>query len=178
MSKTTSRQGAEVPRSVLGRPGPCNNNELRKATRHLGQLFDDVIAPSGLRAAQQGLLFYAKAMARPTMKELARALVMDLSALGHTLKPLVRDGFLRLERDERDARAKRVVLTDKGERMLAETLHLWQIAQARVETALGPDKALALREMLAIVASEEFGTAFREGRRISSACLVGGGEPS
>ena len=153
--------------SVLACPSACNNNELRKATRHLGQLFDDVIGVSGLRAAQHGMLVYVEAMDGPTMKELARKLVMDLSALGHTLKPLSRDGYLRLDRCERDARAKRVRLTPEGKAKLAETSALWRTAQARVESALGPERALALREMLAVVASDAFAEAFRAERPIA-----------
>jgi DNA-binding MarR family transcriptional regulator len=143
---------------------PCNNNVLRKATRALGQLFDDVIGPSGLRAAQHGLLHHIDEMQGPTIKELAQLLVMDLSALGHTLKPLARDGFIELVPDSRDRRAKRVHLTPAGKIKLAETGTLWCIAQARVETALGPEKALQMREMLALVASEDFGVAFRGAR--------------
>jgi DNA-binding MarR family transcriptional regulator len=145
-------------------PSRCNNNELRKATRHLGQLFDDVIAPSGLRAAQHGLLVYIDAMDGPTMSALAQALVMDLSALGHTLKPLTRDGLVLLARDEADRRAKRVRLTPKGRAKLDETMALWREAQARVEAALGADRAQLLREMLALVGSAAFGAAFREAR--------------
>ena len=149
-----------APTLFLG-AGPCNNAELRKATRHLGLLFDEVMRPSGLRAAQHGILYYVKAMDRPTMKALARELVMDLSALGHTLKPLARDGFIRLDPDDRDARAKRVSLTSDGEAKLEETSALWRSAQARVETALGVDKAQELRTMLAEVSSNAFGAAFR-----------------
>jgi DNA-binding MarR family transcriptional regulator len=155
---------ATIQQSDARGPTPCNNNELRKATRHLGQLFDDVIGASGLRAAQHGLLYYISAMDRPTMKALAQALVMDLSALGHTLKPLTRDGFVRLETDERDARAKRVSLTSEGEAKLAETIQLWREAQGRFEAALGSDQARALREALSEISSDAFGTAFREGR--------------
>ena len=78
---------------------PCNNSELRKATRHLGRLFDDVVGGSVMRASQLGLLFQIEAMGGPTMKALAGIIVMDLSALGHTLKPLVRDGYVALVAD-------------------------------------------------------------------------------
>ena len=159
-SKRHSSDEALGPRLFAG-PGPCNNAELRKATRHLGQLFDEVMRPSGLRAAQHGILYHVKAMDRPTMKALARELVMDLSALGHTLKPLARDGFLRLDPDDRDARAKRVSLTPAGEAKLEETTALWRSAQDRVETTLGAEKAKAMRTMLAEVASNAFGAAFR-----------------
>ena len=160
MGTARDRDNDPAPRRIAG-PGPCNNSELRKATRHLGLLFDEVMRPSGLRAAQHGLLYHVKAMDRPTMKALARELVMDLSALGHTLKPLVRDGYLRLDPDDRDARAKRVSLTPSGEAKLEETIVLWRAAQSRVEATLGADKAQALRFMLAEVSSNDFGTAFR-----------------
>jgi DNA-binding MarR family transcriptional regulator len=160
-----SAPDSNEPRLFPG-PGPCNNSELRKATRNLGLLFDEVLRPSGLRAAQHGILYHVKAMDRPTMKALARELVMDLSALGHTLKPLVRDGFLRLDPDDRDARAKRVSLTPDGEAKLAETTALWRSAQGRVETALGAEKARAMRAMLAEVSSNAFGAAFRGNRHL------------
>ena len=139
----------------------CNNSCLRKATRHIGQLFDDIIKPSGLKATQFGLLAHIKAMGAPTMKMLAEVLVMDLSALGHTLKPLVRDGFVELTPDEEDRRSKRVRLTELGEAKTGETADLWQIAQRRFDEALGAEKAEQLREVLDFVASDEFNQAFR-----------------
>ncbi len=139
----------------------CNNSCLRKATRHIGQLFDDVIKPSGLKATQFGLLAHIKAMSAPTMKMLADALVMDLSALGHTLKPLVRDGYVELTPDEADRRSKRVRLTPLGEAKTSETAGLWQVAQRRFDEALGAEKAAHLREVLDFVASDEFNQAFR-----------------
>jgi DNA-binding MarR family transcriptional regulator len=148
-----------------GERGPlknqCNNAVLRKATRHLGQLFDDVIEPSGLRAAQHGILNHVRMLEGPTMKALAKALVMDLSALGHTLKPLTRDGYVVLVPDEEDRRAKRVFLTTRGEAKLDETKKLWRVAQSRVETVLGARTAAQLRDLLAVVASDAFGDAFR-----------------
>ena len=156
----------QCPQVTVGRPGACNYTDLRKATRHLGQLCDDIMEPSGLRAAQHGILAYVEALEKPTMKRLAGMLVMDLSALGHTLKPLVRDGFVDLVPDPDDGRAKRVVLTPRGRAKLAETRRLWATAQSRIETALGAEKAQQLREMLTTVSSKEFGEAFRVGKAL------------
>lgn len=172
MEQTVTAQAIPVE-PAKGRPALaisnfCNNGALRRATRHLSQLFDDVLAPSGLRAAQHGLLYYIYELHGPTMKELAEALVMDLSALGHTLKPLARDGFVELVADERDRRAKRVFLTHQGQTKLAQTVELWRVAQQRVETVLGVDEARRMREMLATVASKDFGDAFRAGRPLAS----------
>jgi DNA-binding MarR family transcriptional regulator len=141
-------------------PTFCSNSVMRKATRRLGQLFDDVLEPSGLKATQHGLLAHIHALNAPTIKELAEDLVMDLSALGHTLKPLERDGLVVLVRDERDRRAKRVTLTPAGASKFEETTKLWRLAQVRFETAFGQRKAEKLRKALSLLASEDFNEAF------------------
>ena len=141
-------------------PSMCNNSVLRQAARRLGQLYDDIISPSGLRATQFGLLAYVVALDQPTMARLAEALVMDLSALGHTLKPLMRDGLVETFPDERDKRAKRVKLTASGERKVKAATALWAKAQGRFETAFGKKKAAELRKVLSFVASEDFAQAF------------------
>ena len=153
-------------KSPSASPPVCSNSVLRKATRRLGQLFDDIIQPSGLKATQHGLLAHIKALNAPTIKELAADLVMDLSALGHTLKPLERDGFVALVRDERDRRAKRVTLTRVGEAKLDETTKLWRTAQERFETAFGQRKAEKLRKALSLLASEDFSVAFATATKV------------
>ncbi len=140
---------------------PCNNIELRKATRHLGQLFDDIVGSSGLRAAQQGLLFFIGSQDGPTMKGMAKAIVMDLSALGQTLKPLIRDGYVKLVPCEKDGRAKRVYLTAAGRDKAREGVDLWRTAQGRFEAVLGADRSRDLREILAFISSDGFADAFR-----------------
>ena len=74
----------------------CNNSALRKATRRVSQLYDAVLAPSGLRSTQMAILTHIDRAGTPAMGELAAALVLDRSALGHNLKPLERDGLVEL----------------------------------------------------------------------------------
>jgi len=138
----------------------CNNAAIRRAARRLGQLYDDVLAPSGLRGSQFGLLAQIARADEPTMGALADLMVMDLSALGHTLKPLVRDGLVELVPNPRDRRSKRVRLTGQGAAKLAEATRLWREAQRRFEAALGPAEAAAMREALGRVASPDFAAAF------------------
>jgi DNA-binding MarR family transcriptional regulator len=148
-------------------PAACSNGVLRKATRRLGQLFDDVLEPSGLRATQFGLLSQIKQLRAPTIKQLADDLVMDLSALGHTLKPLARDGYIVLTSDVHDRRAKRVTLTLAGETKVAETEMLWRIAQTRFEAAFGLRKTEKLRKALNLLASDEFTEAFHTATKLN-----------
>ena len=151
---------------IANGPVDCSNTGLRKATRRLGQLFDDVLEPSALKATQHSLLAHIAALEAPTMKMLAGSLVMDLSALGHTLKPLERDGFVTLARDKRDKRSKRVTLTTAGKVKLEEATELWRLAQGRFEAAFGPRKAQKLRKALNLLASEDFDEAFATATRL------------
>lgn len=138
----------------------CNNAALRKAARRLGTLYDAVLEPSGLKATQCILLTQIRALETPTMAELAKSLLMDLSAMRHSLGPLIRDGLVRLRPDTKDRRVKRVVLTRAGVKKFEEAIELWRKAQDRFEQAFGPGRAAKLRSELSFVTSAEFKDAF------------------
>jgi DNA-binding MarR family transcriptional regulator len=135
---------------------PCNNATLRRAARKLGRFYDDVISPSGLKGTQYGLLYQIHVSNEPAMGTIADAMVMDLSALGHTLKPLIRDGFVETFADEDDRRVKRVRLTRQGAAKLDEATKLWSIAQQRFEAMVGKQRAADLRAMLDEVAALDY----------------------
>lgn len=141
---------------ALGDNGRCNNTALRKATRRVSQLYDSVLAPTGLRSTQRSILLNIARFGSPTMGQLAASLVLDRSALGHNLRPLEREGFIVLDIDPDDGRNRLAKLTKKGESKLRETAVLWQAAQERFENKFGIARAKALREALAIIAAEEF----------------------
>ena len=139
----------------------CNNSMLRRASRMLGQLYDDELAPSGLRATQHGLLAQIYIMGAPTLRDLAAEIVMDLSALGHTLKPLIRDGYVALVPDKEDRRVKHATLTNAGQKKLQQTMRLWAKAQERFEKVFGDKKAASLRAILGELSSETFRKAYK-----------------
>lgn len=141
----------------------CANSGVRRAARQLGQLFDDMIEDSGLRATQFSLLAQIRVGGRPALGTLAALMVMDLSALGHTLKPLLRDGLVSVSPDDADRRVRRVALTAAGEARLAAAEAQWRRAQQRFEMLLGAEDAATLQRILGRVASAEFGAAFRAG---------------
>src|SRR5882672_9219484 len=148
-------------RIALPDRSPCNATAMRKASRRLSQLYDEALEPCGLRATQFAILaeVVRRGAESPTMAELARALVMDRSALGHNLRPLERDGFLSFEKGGQDARVRRVVLTPLGKRKYREGVRLWQKAQARFHEVFGESAARRLRAaLLAIAYDERLGT--------------------
>jgi len=141
-------------------PSVCNYAALRRATRGIGQLYDQALAPCGLNAAQYSLLNAIARLKSASQSQLAADLVMDLSALGHTLKPLIRDGFVATLPDETDPRKRRIALTPVGTAKLKEAAKLQSPVQGRFETVLGREKAGALRLLLDHLASGSFSEKF------------------
>jgi DNA-binding MarR family transcriptional regulator len=135
----------------------CNNTALKKASRKLSQLYNEMLAPSGLKSTQLSILFEINRWKEtpPTMKDLAVALVMDRSTLGQNLRPLERDGFVALEEHESDGRSKYVVLTRVGKKKVTETAVLWKKAQDRFEKSFGAIEAEALRTVLVAIANSD-----------------------
>ena len=141
---------------------PCTNTALRRAARRLGHLYDEAFAPLNLKATQVGLLAEiakfrsSDGQEGPTLQELGELLAIQISAVTHALKPLVRDGLVEVRQDALDGRTKRGVLTALGKARFQEALVLWDQANSRVEVVLGPESAAALRKLADQIGSEEF----------------------
>ncbi len=135
----------------------CCATAMRKASRRLSQLYDDAIEKTGLKTTQFAILSELERRAKepPTMAELAQALVMDRSALGHNLRPLERDGLIALEESEEDRRRRHVVATSHGKAKYREARKLWHKAQDRFDAVFGKAKAAALRSVLLEIAYDE-----------------------
>jgi DNA-binding MarR family transcriptional regulator len=135
------------------RAGECFVGAARKASRRLTQFYDDALEPCGLRSTQYTILAELGRFAGPpTLAELASALVSDRSAVGHNLRPLIRDGFVALEPGAKDRRERRVVLTPQGLSKHREARALWQAAQDEFLEVYGKDRSEGLRAALLDVA--------------------------
>ncbi|SDO70443.1 transcriptional regulator, MarR family [Rhodoferax sp. OV413] len=144
----------------------CTNTALRVAARRLGQLYDEALAPLGLKATQLALIseidkLMGADQQGPTLQDLATRLAIQLSALTHALRPLVRDGIVELRQDAKDKRTKHGVLTSLGKTLLSEAMVGWAAANDQVEAVLGPASAANLRALADQVASDEFLLAYK-----------------
>jgi DNA-binding MarR family transcriptional regulator len=125
-------------------PSPaCACGRLRRATRALTQLYDDLMAPSGLRITQFSLLRTLGRSGTATLSDLAGMLLLDRTALSRTLDPLAERGLVAIA-PGRDARTREVSLTRTGERAVQGAEPHWRRAQAQVAHKLGPTKLEAL----------------------------------
>ncbi len=134
----------------------CNATALRKASRRLTQLYDSALEQSGLRSTQFAILIelHNGSERPPTLAELADSLVIERSALGHTLRPLEREGLVVLQPGE-DRRQRHVVLTSKGKAKCKEGARLWAAAQHRFEEIYGRSESVALRQALLDIAYDD-----------------------
>ena len=140
----------------------CTHTALRQASRQLTQVYDEAIAPSGFTSSQAMLvtrldeLGGAPGGTGPSLQALAKRLSIQISALTHALRPLVRDGVLELHADEKDGRIKRAVLTEKGMAQTQQMYALWVQTNNRIEAALGQGSTEQLRQLATRVVSPEF----------------------
>ena len=135
-------------RSTEAPPSPaCACGRLRRATRALTQLYDDLMAPSGLRVTQFSLLRTLARTRTSRVSDLAQALLLDRTALSRTLDPLLERKLVTVAHG-RDARTREVSLTASGERALRTATPHWKRAQERVADKLGATKLETLIGML------------------------------
>ena len=129
----------------------CTCGSLRKASRRISQFYDSALAPLGLKSTQYSILFEIErgsAVGPVTMCELASAMVMDRSTLGHNLRPLQRDKLLTLRSSQHDRRKRYVEITKEGKAALQRARRAWQLAEGRFEKVFGKEHAAELRSVL------------------------------
>jgi DNA-binding MarR family transcriptional regulator len=151
--RTKSRETAAAPPH-----NACTCGSLRKASRRISQFYDTALAPVGIKSTQYSILSEVDrgSLEGPvTMCELATAMVMDRSTLGHNLKPLERDDLVILRLSADDRRKRYVELTKKGRLMLRKSRRLWLHAEGRFERIFGKKPAAELRAVLLSIAGNK-----------------------
>lgn len=116
----------------------CALFNLRKASRAITQLYEEIMKPSGLLPTQFTVLVAIRYRGPIVISGLAEVLAMDRTTLTRNLKPLEREGLVAVVPGRHDRRSREVSLSDKGLKQLEQALPLWQEAQNRIEQALGP----------------------------------------
>jgi DNA-binding MarR family transcriptional regulator len=145
-----------MPVEAPAKAQDCNCFAIRAAARHISQLYDQFLAPTGLRATQFSILAKLKRTGPLMINALAREMVMDRTTLGRNILLLERDGLISIEPAASDRRAKELCLTKAGEKRLVWARARWTMAQALFESSFGPERAAHLRALLRDVVASEF----------------------
>ena len=134
---------------------PCMNLSYRKASRVISQIYDRELAEEGLKCSQFSILRAVRELRQTTNAELQEQLVLRQTTLTRGLKPLIRDGYLKIE-PGLDKREKLLSLTTKGKDLYDKADKKWQQAQNAVIRKLGLKTTEQMLEMnKALVALRE-----------------------
>lgn len=132
----------------LDDPSACLCAALRRASRTMTNVYDGVLADSGLTGTQFTLLTKLTETGPVAIKTLAAAIGIDRTTLSRTLRPLAARGLIR-ERIGDDRRVKRISLTPKGTTALERARTAWHDAQRSTTSELGQAEAAELLARLA-----------------------------
>ena len=116
----------------------CTCFNLRKAARVVSQAYDGALKPVGIKATQFSVLATLDTLVDLPMTQLAEQLLINRTALSRNLKPLERDGLVRLA-SEADQRVRLVTLTPAGKRIFDKALPLWAAMQDEMAATMGRD---------------------------------------
>ena len=125
----------------------CTCSRLRRASRAITQLYDDALAPIGLRVTQLSLLRTLQRQGTLRIGELAARNLLDRTALSRNLDPLVARRLVAVA-PGRDARTRDVALTRQGAAALAAAAPHWERAQREVTKHIGRERLDTLYAVL------------------------------
>jgi DNA-binding MarR family transcriptional regulator len=122
----------------------CACNQLRRASRGMTQVYDSVVAQSGLTVTQLPVLVGLGSAGPLPVTTLAGALGLDRTTLTRNLKVLEQRGLVQGVEHEGDARVRMMALTDAGSSVLSEALARWERVQQAVQERFGEQRLRAL----------------------------------
>ena len=125
----------------------CTCFRARRLARRITQIYDRVLAPSGLRVTQFSLLSPLLRSGPLAVGALATTLDMDRTTLTRNLKPLIDAGLVSLARSATDARQREIVLTEVGRARHRDAKKLWRRAQDEINRTLGSPKVVSLHRL-------------------------------
>jgi DNA-binding MarR family transcriptional regulator len=114
----------------------CLCLHAQRAARALARRFDVALKPAGITSGQFSLLMSLNRPHPPKVGSVASLLAMDRTTLTANLKPLERQGFVAVEVDPTDKRARLLRLTPEGRAALAAAVPIWKAVHAEIETGL------------------------------------------
>ncbi len=114
----------------------CACFNTRKAARAVTRFYDDMVAPSGLKATQLTMLGAISISGPTRMSELAEMLALDKTTVTRNLKLLEAGGLIAIAAGA-DRRVRVVALTGAGTDALEHALPRWREAQRRIVEHLG-----------------------------------------
>jgi DNA-binding MarR family transcriptional regulator len=125
----------------------CLATRVRQLSRIVTRLYDDAMRPLGITASQYTLLAQLASRDGITAVEIGHELDIEKSTLSRNLKRLLALGLILMD-PPAGRRGRGLHLTAKGQSVLRAAYPVWQAAQSRSVSVMGPDARAKLDELL------------------------------
>lgn len=130
----------------------CTCFNVRRISRVITQFFEAEVGRHGIRPTQSPILRALQAKSGWSMAELSEWLGLERTTLLRNLRPLQRDGLVRIKGGGRGGHVE-LEITDKGRTILAKIHPAWRSAQDKVVAILGEERwSSILRDLEAVAA--------------------------
>ena len=128
----------------------CVCLQLRKTSRTVTQVFDEMLRQTGLLSTQLPFLVTLSLSGPTTITSLAEQLAMDRTSVTRHLKPLERQGLITIAAGQ-DRRTREVSVTARGQKAVVKAIPLWEEAQSQVVKKLGQNRVWHLRDLSTVI---------------------------
>lgn len=133
----------------------CNCLNLRRASQAITEIYDESLAPSGLKLGQFSLLKHIKQQQPINVSDLALEMRLDRTTLVRNLKPMEEKGLVT-DVAAKGTRNRQLKLTEAGLKAFNEAELLWAEAQSFIEQYLGKEDLRTLTGLLAKIEALKF----------------------
>jgi len=120
---------------------------LRKASRAITQVYDNLFKKVGISPTQASILHSIRALGPITVTQMAEALATDRTTITRNLKPLEREKMIKICCGQ-DKRERCINITQKGIDYSDKAIEVWQGFQGKVVKAVGKNRMDKLRSDL------------------------------
>jgi len=128
-------------------PSECNCINLRRASLSITEVYDEMLASSGLKISQYLLLSNLKQLGPVSVSDLALEIRLDRTTIVRNLKPLEARELV-IDMAAKGTRNRQLKLTDKGFEILKLASPLWVEAQNYIKEYLGEEDMKTLTILL------------------------------
>lgn len=132
---------------------------VRRASRAISQAYDLALSRDEITSGQYTILAQIKLRGRVTSSSLAKSMCIERTSLTRNLQRLEKMGAVMMLLNETDLRRRYIILTERGEKVLAQGFPKWGDAQSQVIGFVGETKwanaLLAASKLVSAAATNE-----------------------
>ncbi len=150
MTQTLERSAnsaANITEIAASTAATCLATRVRQLSRIVTRVYDDAMRPLGITASQYTLLAQLASRDGITAVEIGHDLDIEKSTLSRNLKRLLALGHIIMD-PPAGRRGRGLHLTPKGQAILKDAFPVWQDAQKRTITVMGPESRAVLDGLL------------------------------